>query len=65
MLATRYIPRAVKRNLERFSEEFMFQLSAEEWSNLKSQNVTSHTGFVRFQPRSARGFFYTYYPNFQ
>ena len=32
---------AVKRNIERFPEDFMFQLSQEEYGNLKSQNVTS------------------------
>jgi hypothetical protein len=29
--------RAVKRNLERFPEDFMFQLSSEDWENLKCQ----------------------------
>ena len=28
---------AVKRNLERFPEDFMFQLTEEEFGNLKSQ----------------------------
>lgn len=32
---------AVKRNLVRFPEDFMFQLSNSEWQNLKSQNVIS------------------------
>ena len=32
---------AVKRNLLRFPNDFMFQLNAEEWENLKSQIVTS------------------------
>ncbi|MBU3661158.1 MAG: ORF6N domain-containing protein [Flavobacteriales bacterium] len=31
----------VKRNIERFPEDFMFQLSKEEWDNLISQNATS------------------------
>ena len=29
--------RAVKRNLTRFPEDFMFRLTAREWENLKSQ----------------------------
>lgn len=29
--------RAVKRNLERFPEDFMFQLNSEDWENLKCQ----------------------------
>ena len=38
---------AVKRNIERFPEDFMFQLSAEEFENLKSQIVTSSWGGMR------------------
>jgi hypothetical protein len=38
---------AVKRNLSRFPEDFMFQLSREEFSNLKSQIVTSSWGGLR------------------
>jgi hypothetical protein len=33
----------VKRNIERFPEKFRFQLSEEEYENLKSQFVTSRT----------------------
>ena len=32
---------AVKRNADRFPEDFMFQLSSGEWTNLKSQIVIS------------------------
>jgi len=38
---------AVKRNLERFPEDFMFRLSAQEWGELKSltsQNTIFKTG---------------------
>ena len=31
----------VKRNIRRFPEDFMFQLSVEEWKNLISQNAIS------------------------
>jgi len=41
---------AVKRNIERFPEDFMFQLDATEWKNLKSQNVTSSWGGIRTPP---------------
>jgi hypothetical protein len=34
---------AVKRNLARFPEDFMFQLSGEEWAALRSQSVISNT----------------------
>jgi len=32
---------AVKRNIDRFPKDFMFQLSKKEFENLKSQIVTS------------------------
>jgi hypothetical protein len=35
---------AVKRNTERFPEDFMFQLTAEEAARLRSQSVTLKTG---------------------
>ncbi|MEK7684254.1 MAG: ORF6N domain-containing protein [Verrucomicrobiota bacterium] len=35
---------AVKRNRNRFPEDFMFQLSREEFDHLKSQFVTSNSG---------------------
>lgn len=38
---TRVLNQAVKRNLGRFPEDFMFQLTKEEFENLKSQSVTS------------------------
>jgi len=33
---TRTLNQAVKRNIERFPDDFMFQLSKEEYENLKS-----------------------------
>ena len=38
---TRVLNQAVKRNIERFPEDFMFQLTEIEWEDLKSQNVMS------------------------
>ena len=40
----------VKRNRGRFPEDFMFQLSPDEWSNLKSQIAISSWGGVRHAP---------------
>ena len=40
---TKVLNQAVKRNIERFPEDFMFQLSDEEFSVLRSQIVTSKT----------------------
>ena len=47
---SRVLVQAVKRNIERFPEDFMFQLSPEEFTNLKSQIVTSSWGGVRTAP---------------
>lgn len=41
---------AVKRNIKRFPSDFMFQLTKEEWDNLKSQFVTSSWGGIRKLP---------------
>ena len=41
---TRVLNQAVKRNNQRFPEDFMFQLTKEEFENLKSQSVTSNSG---------------------
>src|SRR5437867_8813706 len=38
---------AVKRNVDRFPQDFMFQLSDQEFHNLKSQIVTSSWGGLR------------------
>ncbi len=40
---TRIFNQAVKRNIKRFPKDFMFQLTSVEWTNLKSQFVTSST----------------------
>ena len=36
---TRVLNQAVKRNIERFPEDFMFQLTKDEWQNMSSQFV--------------------------
>jgi hypothetical protein len=41
---TRVLNQAVKRNLDRFPDDFAFQLTAQEVTNLKSQIVTSSLG---------------------
>ena len=62
---TRALNQAVKRNADRFPEDFMFKLSKEEWieieriSSISSQNVmTSHSnklispvGLIRVLPK--------------
>ena len=46
---TKALNQAVKRNAGRFPENFMFQLSEEEFGNLKPQIVTSTKGDLRSQ----------------
>ena len=41
---TKALNQAVKRNIERFPERFMFQLTKDEVTNLRSQFVTSSAG---------------------
>jgi hypothetical protein len=40
---TRVLKQAVKRNLVRFPEDFMFEMSAQEFKNWRSQIVTSNS----------------------
>lgn len=44
---TRVVNQAVSRNIERFPDDFRFQISLNEARNLKSQNVTSKWGGAR------------------
>ena len=43
----RILVQAVKRNIERFPPDFMFQLNKAEFRNLKSQIVTSSWAGLR------------------
>ncbi len=47
---TRRLNEQVKRNIERFPDDFMFQLTKEELDNLMSQNATSSWGGTRKLP---------------
>ncbi len=47
---TRTLKQAVRRNIERFPDDFMFELSEKEWQNLTSQVVMSSHGGVRYMP---------------
>lgn len=53
---TRVLNQAVKRNAERFPADFMFQLTAEEWSFISSQFVM--TSRLK-RPKSALPFAFT------
>ena len=47
---TRVLNQAVKRNISRFPDDFMFELSKDEFDNLISQIVTSSWGGTRKLP---------------
>jgi len=46
----RALIQAIKRNYERFPDDFMFQLAPQEVANLKSQTVISSWGGSRTSP---------------
>ncbi len=47
---TRVLKQTVRRNIERFPEDFMFELTETEYNNLTSQIVTSSYGGRRYMP---------------
>ena len=51
-VTTSALVQAIKRNIDRFPEDFMFQLTAAEWAVLRSRIVipTSSRGGRRFAP---------------
>ena len=47
---TKFLKRAVKRNIERFPEDFMLTLTEKEFANLRCQIGTSSWGGSRYEP---------------
>lgn len=47
---TKRLKEAVKRNIERFPEDFMFELTKDEFDNLRTQIATSSYGGTRYLP---------------
>ena len=47
---TKVLKQAVRRNIDRFPDDFMFELSNEEFKDLRSQIVTSSWGGARYVP---------------
>jgi hypothetical protein len=47
---TKQLKRAVRRNIDRFPSDFMFQLAREEFENLRSHFGTSSWGGTRYLP---------------
>lgn len=49
-IETKQLKRAVRRNISRFPQDFMFELSPKEFNNLRSQFGTSSWGGARYTP---------------
>jgi len=51
-VGVKVLNQAVKRNIRRFPQDFMFQLTQDEWEHLRSQFVTANNNYskVRFIP---------------
>jgi len=47
---TRHLKQAVRRNIDRFPEDFMFELNKDEFQNLRSHFGTSSWGGTRYTP---------------
>ena len=47
---TKVLMQAVRRNVDRFPQDFLFQLDDQEVTNLRSQIVTSSWGGTRYRP---------------
>jgi hypothetical protein len=48
---TKYLKRAVRNNIKRFPTDFMFELTVEEWNNLRCNFSTSNNaGGIRYLP---------------
>ncbi|HMM16738.1 MAG TPA: ORF6N domain-containing protein [Petrimonas sp.] len=49
-IETKVLKRAVRRNIERFPPDFMFEMTKKEFDNLRSQFGTSNWGGTRYMP---------------
>jgi hypothetical protein len=49
---TKVLKQAVRRNVDRFPADFMFELAKDEFNNLRSQFVTSKSGKMSLQQKT-------------
>ena len=49
-IETKRLKESVRRNIRRFPEDFMFELTSYEWENLRTQIATSNRGGLRYMP---------------
>ena len=50
LVETKKLKRQVRRNMDRFPEDFMFEINKEEFENLRSQIGSSSWGGSRYLP---------------
>lgn len=50
---TKRLNQQVKRNIDRFPEEFMFRLSQKEWEDMRSQIVTAYPSSIAMRSQIA------------
>lgn len=48
---TKSLNQAIKRNSDKFPEDYMFELSQDEVNHLRSQNVTANLNMIRYAPK--------------
>ena len=49
-IETKYLKRSVRNNIDRFPNDFFFELSKEEFENLRCKISTSNQGGIRYLP---------------
>jgi len=49
-IETKRLKESVRRNIKRFPEDFMFELTSTEWENLRTQIASSSWGGKRYLP---------------
>ncbi len=47
---TKRLKEAVRRNIDRFPKDFMFELTKKEFESLRTQIATSKRGGIRYAP---------------
>jgi hypothetical protein len=49
-IETKRLKESVRRNIRRFPEDFMFEITSQEWENLRTQIASSSWGGKRYLP---------------
>jgi phage regulator Rha-like protein len=49
---TKVLNQAVKRNIKRFPNDFMFRLTTDEWNSIRSQSVTASKSTISLRSQS-------------